>query len=320
MSLIQRVTQQMGGPDSLVKAPRPERITPPVRPKVNADTLPQESPRAVPKAKLPPRERSQDTRPAARNVGSPEATFQLPCAQLARRGLITPENRRSRLAEEVRLIKHQLLRRMASKHKGVVEWSDQAIIMVTSARPEEGKSTVALNLALSFAIDERLPVMLIDADYVRSRNSNLLQLPHAPGLTDVLRDHAAGLKTVTHLAEGFPLRIVLPGSHVTSATDLYAGERMSACLTEAGRSNIVIIDTPPLLSTTEAIVLAPHAKEIVLVVEAERTTQAALEAALGLLEPCENVSLVLNKSERSSVERFGSYYIQPSATSQSLSS
>ena len=160
--------------------------------------------------------------------------------------------------------------------------------------------------------------MLIDTDYVRSKNSDLLQLPRAPGLTDVLHNPALSLRSVLHISEGLPFRIVLPGSHDTSATDLYAGERMSACLSEAGRSSIVIVDTPPLLSTTEAIVLAPQAKEIVLVVEAERTTQAALEAALGLLEPCENVSLVLNKSKRSSVERFGSYYIQPTAAPPGL--
>src|SRR5271167_14362 len=162
MSLIQRVVQQMGKPDTFVKAPLPERDAIAARPPVRADAAPQpqETPRAVPTANRPPRELPQDAKPAAPNAGSPEATFQLPCARLARRGIITPEDRRSRLAEEVRLIKHQLLRRMASKRKGVVEWSDQAIIMVTSARPQEGKSTVALNLALSFAIDERLPVML----------------------------------------------------------------------------------------------------------------------------------------------------------------
>jgi protein-tyrosine kinase len=317
MSLIQRVAQQMDKADAFVNPPLPERTAKPPHPPAKADLPPQEPPHTVRRAAAAPKEPPRDANAAPGLAKSAETTFQLPCARLARRGIITPEDRHSRLAEEVRLIKHQLLRRMASKRKDGVDWPAQAIVMVTSAMPEEGKSSIALNLALSFAIDERLPAMLIDTDYVRSKNSDLLKLARAPGLTDALQSDAISLRAVTYVADDLPFRVVLPGSHVSSATDLYAGERMSACLSEAARANIVIIDTPPLLSTTEAIVLAPQAKEVVLVVEAERTTQAALQSALDLLEPCESVSLVLNKSERSSVERFGSYYIPPAASADS---
>jgi len=68
---------------------------------------------------------------------------------------------------------------------------------------------------------------------------------------------------------------------------------------------IVIFDSPPLLATTESRVLASHMGQLVVVVEADKTTQATLEAALSTVENCPIVMTMLNKVAQSEV---GSYY------------
>lgn len=255
---------------------------------------------------------AQPREAVARERAAEPLAFPLPVKHLGQRGFITPKARRTRLSEEVRLVKHQLMRQMNLDGGGRrVEDADH-IIMVTSARPREGKSFVALNLALSFAIDEHIPALLIDADYARSGHDHLLRIPRSPGLIETLLDSSLSLASVTRRAEGLPFAFVPPGGSVASATDLYAGPRMAALLREACHANnrgVVIIDGPSLLSTTEAVVLAPQAKHILLVVDADHTSKSALRSALELLEPCKNVSLVLNMVARGAAERFGTYYV-----------
>ena len=71
----------------------------------------------------------------------------------------------------------------------------------------------------------------------------------------------------------------------------------------------MILDAPPVLATTEPIMLAHIVDQVLMVVEADRTAHSAIKSALDLLEPCDNVSLILNKAVGSkSTEQFGSYY------------
>jgi protein-tyrosine kinase len=108
------------------------------------------------------------------------------------------------------------------------------------------------------------------------------------------------------------LSLLAPGASVPSATDHYGGPRMKELVASLGRSRsnrVVILDSPPVLATTEPIALAHIVDEVLVVVEANRTAQSVVQSALDLLEPCDNVSLVLNKSMASqSTEQFGSYY------------
>lgn len=261
--------------------------------------------------------RAQQIAPLAPSPGDPRqstgGTFNVSSARLDRRGFITPETRGSRLSEEMRLLKYQLVRRVGADGTGAPAALAGWTIMVTSARPREGKSFVALNLALSFLVDERVPTLLIDADHARSALDELLAIPRSPGLTDALRDETVPLGALVRRAEDLPLSVIPPGARVASATDLYAGPRMDRLLTDVCRNHAsgpIIIDAPPLLSATEALVLTSMAAAVLLVVEAEFTTDVALQSALELLEPCPNVSLVLNKAPRGTAERFGSYYLK----------
>ena len=242
--------------------------------------------------------------------------FDIDFERLSKFGFITPKARRSRISEEFRLIKRRLMQRMTlnAKAKGARrQRGREHVILVTSARPSEGKSFVAVNLALSIILDEGLNVMLVDADVARPSISNIFGLRNdLPGLTDLLLGEENRLSDVLLRETSNPLSLLAAGGSVASATDLFGGEDMRQLVTDISSrytDRIIIFDAPPLLASTEPVALAEHAGQVVLVVDAERTSRAAIDSALDLLETDQNVNLVLNKtSVGNRTEQFGSYY------------
>ena len=242
--------------------------------------------------------------------------FALNFDRLSKFGFITPQARRSRISEEFRLIKRRLMQRMtlsATNRSGKKQRGREHVILVTSARPSEGKSFVAMNLALSIVLDEGLNVMLVDGDVARPSISKILGLRNdLPGLTDLLLGDSGSLPEVMLREERYPMSFLAAGAIVPSATDLFGGDGMRSLVTDmASRysDRIIIFDAPPLLASTEPVALAEHAGQIVMVIDAEKTSRTAIDSALDLLETDRNVNLVLNKtSVGNRTEQFGSYY------------
>jgi Mrp family chromosome partitioning ATPase len=107
------------------------------------------------------------------------------------------------------------------------------------------------------------------------------------------------------------LTILPSGSPHPKATELLASEAMNRLLEDMATrypDRIIIFDSPPLLLTTEARVLATHMGQIVMVVRADVTEQRVVTEALGLLDRTKPVSAVLNKVESSLISRYYSYY------------
>ncbi len=236
-------------------------------------------------------------------------------ADLARNCFVTPNNRRSRLFEELRLLKRRLLKRLNWEITAAPEprsVRQPNVVLVTSARMGEGKSYFTLNLALSLVIDEGINVLLVDGDVLRPKILATLGLPDSRGLTDRLRDGSIDLADLFLRVEGLPLTIFPAGTEVASATELFGGRPMSELVTELSTrypDRLIIFDSPPLLATTEPVALAQHVDQIVLLVRAGRTTNASIEAALDLLDGRENVCLVLNGCKTSGQnEDFGADY------------
>jgi exopolysaccharide/PEP-CTERM locus tyrosine autokinase len=252
------------------------------------------------------------SRPA--ESGSRSRQFAIDFAQLEAAGIITPSHRRSRLSEEVRLIKRRLLQRIR-EHAAVLPDGRPRlnnVFMITSARPSEGKSFVGINLALSFAIDEGLNVLLIDADVARPSIARTFGVTADRGLTDLLREPQTEMSSVLLRAQNMPLSLLAQGTHVASATELFGGDRMRLLVSEiASRypDRIIIFDTPPLLATTEPVALAEQVGQVVFVVEAGKTSPDAVSSALNLVSRQADVSFVLNRcSYVATADDFGSYY------------
>ncbi|HEY1260102.1 MAG TPA: polysaccharide biosynthesis tyrosine autokinase [Stellaceae bacterium] len=226
--------------------------------------------------------------------------------QLASYGIAMPSSERSRTVEEFRLIKRNLM--AGAQGNAVGAHRQSRLIMVTSSRPGEGKTFIALNLALAFASERDVKALLVDVDTQHSTLQKILGIAGHRGLVDVLGGHA-DLSEVL-LRTNLPNFMVLPagrgGPHVP---ELLSSRRMAALLAEMSQryaDRFIILDTPPCMATSDAATLAPLVGQVVFVVEAHRTQQEEIEAALSLLSGCSQISLLLNKSDLAS-EHFGSY-------------
>ena len=231
---------------------------------------------------------------------------ELDLERLAGLGLVTQEGGRTAVAEDFRAIKRPLLRTARA-----ATIANSNLIVVTSALPGEGKTYCAVNLAMSIAMEMDSTVLLVDADVARPSVLKVLGLPPGPGLMDVLLGEQADLSDVILKTNIRTLSVVPAGRADKHATELLASRSMSRLLADiAGRyaDRIVIFDSPPLLLTTEASVLAAHMGQVVMVVEAEHTTQHAVKEALQRIQHCPNVNLIYNKSRATADAKYYGYY------------
>jgi protein-tyrosine kinase len=218
-------------------------------------------------------------------------------AKLHQLGMITPDQGKTLAAQEFRGIKRSLIQNAFIKGAGAIHHGN--LIMVTSALPKEGKTFCAINLAMSIATEMDHTVLLVDADVARPSVLRTLGLKSAVGLMDILLDEKLDLAEVMINTNVDTLRILPAGTSHRHATELLASQAMSSLLNEISNrypDRIVIFDSPPLLPTTEARVLASQMGQIVMVVEAETTTQHAVKEALRHIETSSHINLVYNKA------------------------
>lgn len=245
---------------------------------------------------------------AAQTQTSANGTINL--AKLRQMGVITPEVEKTQIAEEFRLIKRPLIKNAFTQGPGAIKNGN--LIMITSALAGEGKSFCAMNLAMSIATEMDHTVLLVDADVARPSLPRYLGLNAERGLLDVLLDNKLELADVMIKTNVEKLSILLAGRKNRHATELLASQSMSDLLNEIAErysDRIVIFDSPPLLLTSEAHVLASQMGQIVLVVAAEKTPQQAVKEALRQIESCDVVNLIYNKaSSFPGGEYYGYYY------------
>ncbi len=232
-------------------------------------------------------------------------------ARLHDLGMVTPDGGRTAIAEEFRLIKRPLIDKAFNQPDGA-PGNHGNLVMVTSSLPGEGKTFCAVNLAISIAMEMDKTVLLVDADVARPTVPHFLGLKNDTGLMDVLLDDKLDLADVMLRTNIDSLSFLPAGKSHRHATELLASQSMSRLLDEIARrypDRIVIFDSPPVLLTTEARVLASQMGQIVMVVEAEKTTQHAVKAVLRQLGSAANVNLIYNKSRGfSGEEYYGRYY------------
>jgi exopolysaccharide/PEP-CTERM locus tyrosine autokinase len=235
-------------------------------------------------------DREQAVRSTARKVD-------LDLARMRDLGMVTAAGGRTSLVEDFRMIKRPLIKRaFAERAPGDIPGN---LIMITSSLPGEGKTYCAINLAMSIAMELDHTVLLVDADVARPSVLRTLGLPAQRGLMDILVDESLDLSDVM-LRTNVPTLAILPaGTSTPRATELLASAAMTNLVLEIAHrypDRIVIFDSPPLLLTSEARVLASHMGQIAVVVESETTTQHAVKESLSQLEGCANVNLIYNKT------------------------
>jgi protein-tyrosine kinase len=261
-------------------------------------------------AEIPPQAEPFPPRVTAHPVDSDKPVRQIDLEKLRSLGMVTPEGGRTQVAEEFRAIKRPLL--TAAFGRGQQRIANGNLIMVTSALPGEGKTFTAINLALSIAMEMDHTVLLVDADVARPSVLDRLGLQADVGLLDLLHNEKIAVPDALMRTNVDRLSILSAGSSHRHSTELLASHAMSRLLNDLATrypERIIIFDSPPLLLTTESRVLAEQMGQIVVVVEAETTTQHAVKNALRQVEKHKHVSLVYNKSTAFlGGEKYGHYY------------
>jgi len=260
--------------------------------------------------------RQQETRehspPPSPSVTSAPASAGPPLVldrgRLAGFGISVPSSARSRTVEEFRMVKRNLMAGWSPSDL-LGDRQSGRLIMVTSARPGEGKTFSALNLALAFASERDVKALLVDVDTQHPGLPRMLGIPVDKGIVDVL---AGDLELSEVLLQtNIPNLMILPagrgGPHVPELLSSRGMGALLAQLTQRLADRFIIIDTPPCMASSDAAALAPLVGQIVFVIEAHNTQQPEIEAALSMLSGCPRISLLLNKSDVLASDHFGSY-------------
>ena len=184
------------------------------------------------------------------------------------------------------------------------------IVMVTSALENEGKSTIAVNLALSLAQKQRR-VLLIDCDLRKPACYKILEQAVSRGGTiDVLRGTASLADCVQAYPEAKNLELLLETRAVRNSSKLMSADGMARLISEAKAAyDYVILDTPPMSAGPDSESLADLADASLLVVRQNQAAAAALRAAVDILQSADGQMLgcILNDSRSSSLSGEDSY-------------
>jgi Mrp family chromosome partitioning ATPase len=262
----------------------------------NATGTPVTRPAAEPAT---PKRRREETGAAPASPAFPRTAanpaVKITDAQLEANGLRAPPGFVHQQTAEYRHVKRQLI---ASMNELTCE--HRQVVLVTSALAGDGKTHSAGNLALSLAKEPDFSVLLIDADVAKPRLSRMFGLEDRPGLMDALAHHDKDPESLvlTTNVEGLSL---LPAGHTLSnATELFASARMQEVMRNLSRpaNRIIVVDSLPLLLSTESRALLPCAGQIVVVVRADVTPTLAVRQALELVGEGANVNLLLNACAR----------------------
>ncbi|HST10715.1 MAG TPA: polysaccharide biosynthesis tyrosine autokinase, partial [Terriglobales bacterium] len=189
--------------------------------------------------------------------------------------LVTQARPQSQMAESYRALRTSLL----LSNLG----TPPKVIMITSARPQEGKTTTSINTAIVLA-QKGVRVLLVDADLRRPSVHKTLGMGPRSGLSNVL----TGSITLEHAITRSPILsnlFVLPaGTPPPNPAELLASSNMRDLLTDLREHyDHIVIDTPPTLSVTDAVVLSQRVDAIILVIRSSKTTKQALRRSRDIL-------------------------------------
>lgn len=193
--------------------------------------------------------------------------------------LITWQKKPSLVAEAFRAVLTSI---MFSGESG----SRPRVLVLTSPSPAEGKTTVVSNLAIALA-EVRQNVLVIDADLRKPRMHELFDVPNERGLSDLLQAPPASSRALDAALVGMVQPTAIPGLHVLpsgpsthAAANLLYSPNLGEILKKFKREfDIVLIDTPPMLTMTDARVAGRWADAVVFIARAGRTTREAALAA-----------------------------------------
>ncbi|MDJ0753049.1 MAG: polysaccharide biosynthesis tyrosine autokinase [Ardenticatenaceae bacterium] len=183
-------------------------------------------------------------------------------------------------------------------------------LIVTSPSPGEGKSTTTANLATVLAQSGNR-VILIDSDLRRPSQHKIFDVPNNQGLTTALLDSETPVSFHWQNTIVPGLRLMTSGPLPPNPAELLNSQRLSHILDDLHKeADIIIIDTPPILTVTDAAILAPKANGVVLVAQIGSTALDALAHAAQIIVKGEAnlYGIVLNRATSTRGSYYNYYY------------
>lgn len=193
-----------------------------------------------------------------------------------RPSLITLTRPSSVIAEQFRTIRTNIQFSMVDQ--------DLKTIVVTSAGPGAGKSTISANLAVTFASQGK-KVLLVDADMRKPTVHKTFRLPNHDGLTTLLTEKDVQISNIAHRAPTEGLFIITSGVIPPNPSELLASKRMDRLMNELVQIfDLIIFDMPPVIAVTDAQIMASKVDGTIFVIPKGLTSKDMVLKSKDLLE------------------------------------
>lgn len=202
---------------------------------------------------------------------------------------IIPDCKGSSVANRVKMLRTQILSRMANEGKNT--------LLITSANPGEGKTLTAINLAISISQEMDRTTLLVDSDLRKPSIHSYFGFEVSQGLSDYLKKNVPLSELL--VSPGIEKLVVLPGGKpLTNSSELLGSPRMESLVAELKEryaNRFIIFDSCSLLEFADPLVLSRLIDGILIVVEAEKTTKNDLKRTFELLRDKPVIGTLLNK-------------------------
>jgi len=217
--------------------------------------------------------------------------------------LVVYSDRRSPGAEKFRLIRIALRNFVAGKLPKV--------LLITSPLPQDGKSTMALNLATALAEQGKVRVLLVEGDLHRPSLLSHLGLEPSRGLTEIIEDGVDSSATLRRI-EPLGFYLLPAGRNPVHPNELLQSEHFVSLLREFRACfDWILVDSPPAFPLADVVALKAHADNVLVVARADWTPREAIQETLQLFQPGQVAGLILNgtKTENNLYDHY--YYRMP---------
>ncbi|SDQ14211.1 CpsD/CapB family tyrosine-protein kinase [Carnobacterium viridans] len=208
-----------------------------------------------------------------------------------RPSLVTLTRSKSVIAEQFRTIRTNIQFSMVDKNLKT--------LVVTSAGPGAGKSTISANLAVTFAMQGK-KVLIVDADMRKPTVHKTFHLPNRDGLTTLLTERDIEIKNIAHCLDKEGLFVITSGVIPPNPSELLASNRMNQLMAEFEELfDLIIFDMPPVIAVTDAQVMASKADGTIFVVNKDGADKEMVMKSKDLLEKVQAnvIGVVFNRVE-----------------------
>ncbi len=182
-------------------------------------------------------------------------------------------------------------------------------ILVTSTIPQEGKTTVTMNLAISISQEFHKKVIVIDAD-LRNPSIYPQKFENRKGLSDYLSDETP-IREILKSFDGEKFVVIPAGSPAHKAAELVGSNKMKTLiktLRDADEETYILIDAPPILATSEPLMLSEWVDGVILVVMADHASRGSIKKAFGAIDPKKIIGIVFNNKNLKPSKNYSDYY------------